>query len=63
MRSPRQWLLRFGAGSAGGLFMMVSAVVWFATGLALGYIFFYPLILFVLGVLAIIKDVFGPENR
>ena len=58
----RPWLLRFGAGTATGLFMMAGAVVWFVTGLALGYLYFYPPVLFVLGLGAIAKDVFTPDK-
>ncbi len=38
-----------------GILMMVGAVVWFVVGWAAGYIFFYPPILFVIGVVALIK--------
>src|SRR4029079_2605600 len=43
------------AGMLGGLAMMAIAVVWFVLGLACGYIFFYPPILFVLGVIGFVK--------
>jgi len=42
-------------GMLGGIAMVVIAVVWFFGGLAAGYIFFYPPILFAIGVFAIIK--------
>lgn len=58
----RPWLLRFGAGTVAGLFMMAAAVVWFVAGLALGSLFFYPPVLFVLGLGAIAKDVFTPDK-
>ena len=38
-----------------GILMMVGAVVWFFGGLAFGYIFYYPPILFVLGLISTIK--------
>ena len=38
-----------------GILMMVGAVVWFVVGWASGYIFFYPPILFIIGVVALIK--------
>ncbi|MFN9720235.1 MAG: hypothetical protein ACK58L_16165 [Planctomycetota bacterium] len=38
-----------------GILMMVGAVVWFVGGLAFGVIFFYPPILFILGLIATIK--------
>jgi hypothetical protein len=39
----------------GGILMMVGAVVWLVVGLALGWLFYYPPILFVLGVIALIR--------
>ncbi|MCC5850088.1 MAG: hypothetical protein JJU29_18540 [Verrucomicrobia bacterium] len=47
-----------GSGMLGGLAMMGIAVVWFVLGYALGYIFFYPPILFVLGLFAFFKGMF-----
>ncbi|MFL5328902.1 MAG: hypothetical protein ACJ8C4_08290 [Gemmataceae bacterium] len=44
-----------------GILMMLGAVVWFVAGLAAGYIFFYPPILFVLGIGAIIKGFRGED--
>jgi hypothetical protein len=44
-----------------GVFMMIGAVVWFFAGLAAGYIFFYPPILFVLGIVSIVKGFTGGE--
>jgi phage FluMu protein Com len=38
-----------------GILMMVGAVVWFFGGLAFGYIFYYPPILFILGLISTIK--------
>ena len=38
-----------------GILMMVGAAVWFFGGLAFGYIFYYPPILFVLGLITTIK--------
>ncbi len=38
-----------------GILMMVGAVIWFVGGLAFDIIFFYPPILFVLGLVATIK--------
>ena len=37
-------------GMAGGIAMMVIAAVWFGAGYMAGYIFFYPPILFVMGL-------------
>ncbi|XZE19282.1 hypothetical protein SH449x_004599 [Pirellulaceae bacterium SH449] len=39
----------------GGIVTMVVALVWFFGGLAAGYIFFYPPIMFILGLIAVIK--------
>jgi hypothetical protein len=39
----------------GGVITMLVAVVWFFGGLAAGYIFFYPPVMFVLGLIAVIK--------
>ena len=35
--------------------MMVGAVVWFVVGLFLNIIFFYPPVLFIIGLIAFIK--------
>lgn len=45
-------------GIVGGLVMILIAVVWFFVGLACGYIFFYPPILFVIGIYAFLKGIF-----
>jgi len=42
-------------GVLGGVVMMVIAIVWFFGGLSAGYIFYYPPILFVIGVVALVK--------
>jgi hypothetical protein len=42
-------------GVLGGLIMIVIAVIWFFAGLAAGYLFYYPPILFVIGLYAVIK--------
>ena len=42
-------------GAAGGLAMMAIAVVWFVVGYAAGVIFFYPPVLFAIGVFALLK--------
>lgn len=39
----------------GGIASMMGAIIWFFAGLYFGYIFFYPPILFVLGLIAFIK--------
>ena len=48
-----------GMGSiVSGVLMMVGAVVWLVAGLFAGYIFFYPPILFIIGLVAVIKGIF-----
>ncbi len=42
-------------GVVGGLLMMGLAVIWFVVGLAYGWIFFYPPILFLIGLFAFFK--------
>lgn len=44
-----------------GLLMMLGAAVWFFVGLAAGRIFFYPPILFVLGIGAVIRGFTGGD--
>ncbi|MBP3957496.1 hypothetical protein J8F10_19790 [Gemmata sp. G18] len=48
-------------GVAGGLLAMLIAVVWFIAGLMNDWIFFYPPILFILGLVAFIKGLAGEE--
>jgi hypothetical protein len=45
-----------------GVLMMVGATVWFFGALALGVIFIYPPILFVLGLVAVVKGFLGHEE-
>jgi hypothetical protein len=66
-RSPRiafeeGWFGSMNSGIVGGLLMMLIAVVWFFVGLAFGYLFWYPPILFVIGVIALCKGVMGRGN-
>lgn len=42
-------------GVVGGMIMIGIATVWFIGGLYMGFIFFYPPILFLIGVYALIK--------
>jgi hypothetical protein len=42
----------------GGLAMMAIALVWFFGGLAAGVIFFYPPILFVIGLVGLLRGLF-----
>lgn len=55
------WFGSIDSGMIGGLLMIVIAVVWFGLGLAAGRIFFYPPILLVIGVISMIKGMFGGE--
>jgi hypothetical protein len=45
-----------------GLLMMLGAAVWFFGALAVGIIFFYPPILFVLGLITFCKGLLGHED-
>jgi hypothetical protein len=45
-----------------GVFMMLGATVWFIGALALGWIFFYPPILFVLGIAAVVRGLTGRSD-
>jgi hypothetical protein len=55
------------SGAAGsilaGIGMMVGAVVWFVGGLFFDRIFFYPPILFILGLIAFVRGVVNLFNR
>ena len=44
-----------GAGVLGGMGLMAGAVIWFVLGLMGGYIFYYPPVMFVIGMIAMIK--------
>lgn len=45
-------------GVVGGFIMIFIAVIWFFGGLACGYIFYYPPILFLIGIYALLKGIF-----
>lgn len=45
-----------------GLLMMGGAALWFFVGLAAGRIFFYPPILFIIGLINLIRSLFGHED-
>jgi hypothetical protein len=55
----RGWFGNVNAGVVGGLLMMLLAAVWFFGGLAVGIIFFYPPILFIIGLVALFKGLSG----
>jgi len=44
-----------------GLLMMIGAAAWFIVGIANGYIFFYPPVLFVLGIAAVFRGLMGGD--
>ena len=44
-----------------GLLMMAGAAIWFFVGLAGGIIFFYPPILFVLGIASVVRGFAGGD--
>ncbi len=44
-------------GVTGGIIMMVIAVVWFVVGYQAGRIFYYPPVLFLIGLYALIKGI------
>jgi hypothetical protein len=48
-----------GSGVLGGIGLMVGAIVWFVLGLMADRIFFYPPIMFIIGLVAMIKGIIG----
>lgn len=48
-------------GGIKGLLMMAGAAIWFFVGLAAGYIYFYPPVMFVIGLVMFGNAVFGDE--
>lgn len=50
-------------GVWGGIIMMVIAVIWFFGALSFGWIFFYPPILFLIGLYAFIKGLLTGNIR
>lgn len=45
-----------------GIAMMVGAVIWFVVGYMNGTIFIYPPILFIIGLVSMIKGLMGGEE-
>ncbi len=41
--------------------MMVGAVVWFVVGLSFDFIFFYPPVLFIIGIVTLVRGMMGHE--
>jgi hypothetical protein len=46
----------------GGLGLMAGAAIWFFVGLAGGVIFFYPPVLFIIGLVTLVRALFGHED-
>lgn len=61
-RASGGWGHHTSAGVLGGLAMMVLAAVWFVVGLYAGWIYFYPPILFVAGLVALVKGLMGVKD-
>jgi hypothetical protein len=53
------WFGSTNSGVIGGVLMILIAVGWFIAGLAADRIFIYPPILFVIGLVAMVKGIFG----
>ncbi|PHR46365.1 MAG: hypothetical protein COA32_10950 [Fluviicola sp.] len=51
------------SGVAAGIIAILGALVWFIIGLMSGYIFFYPPLLFILGVIVLIKGLNNMKKR
>lgn len=49
-------------GVLGGLAAMIGAVVWFVVGLMNDILFYYPPILFILGMVAVVKGMVGGND-
>ena len=54
--------LSISRGVVTGALMMIGAVVWLVVGLFAGWIFFYPPILFVLGLIRFVTSLLGHEE-
>ncbi len=55
----RGWSGSVNGALIGGVLMMVFAVVWFGLGLMVGFIFFYPPVLFLIGAIVFICGLFS----
>jgi hypothetical protein len=60
-REHRPWIV-ISPAIVTGVLMMIGAVVWFAAGLAFGRIFFYPPVLFIFGIAAVVRGLMGHED-
>ncbi len=59
---PEKDILMNGGQVLAGIGMMVGAVVWFVVGYLAGYIFFYPPILLIIGLVTMVKGLMGRES-
>lgn len=55
------WFGNTNGGILGGVLMIIVAIVWFVGGLFAGYIFYYPPILLIVGMVAIGKGIFSND--
>jgi len=53
----------FNGSVVGGAIAMLIAVVWFVIGLFAGWVFFYPPILFIVGLIGFIKGLVSPSEE
>jgi hypothetical protein len=56
------WFGSINSGVLGGLLMVIIAIVWFFLGLMANRIFFYPPILLVIGIISMLKGLFGGDD-
>ena len=59
------WSLEKGMVNSGvlvGILIMIGAAVWFFLGLAADRIYFYPPIMFIVGIVAVVKGVVSPGD-
>ena len=51
----------FGSSALYGVAMMIGAVLWFVVGLFFDRIFFYPPVMFVIGLIALVRGMFNSD--
>jgi len=51
------------SGVLAGIIVIIGAITWFIAGLISGYIFFYPPLLFILGVVIFVKGLMNVKRR
>jgi hypothetical protein len=62
-RRRRAPLVSISPAVISGVVMMVVAVVWFVLGLFVGWLFYYPPILFIFGLVAVVRGLMGAEEN